>query len=252
MFHGDDFLAEGHDSSLDKLDEVLGAFEIKRLPRIGPTAGREGVFLHRTIRWNESGFSHRPDPKHVDALPTTLSLDDARPVATPSTRDTGKGQANTFSELNVTEQAIYESGSGLLQCIALDRMDVVFATKEVRSRTAKADVLALLLLSRVARYLVGHRDITTSYPYQSNPSQIDCCPDADWASDVETRLSTTAGALMHDAHWLEGWSVTQKVKGLVLRRVGVPCTRIWSSKRLVDETHLSRSWRVNENTCAPL
>ena len=51
MFHRDDFLAEAHDSSLDKLDEVLGAFEIKRLPRIGPTAGREGVFLHRTIRW---------------------------------------------------------------------------------------------------------------------------------------------------------------------------------------------------------
>ena len=51
-------------------------------------------------------------------------------------------------------------------------MDVVFATKEVRSRTAKADVLALLLLKRVARYLVGHREITISYPYQSNPSQI--------------------------------------------------------------------------------
>ena len=35
MFHGGDFLAGVHDSSLDKLDEVLGAFEIKRLPRIG-------------------------------------------------------------------------------------------------------------------------------------------------------------------------------------------------------------------------
>ena len=54
LFHGDDFLAEGHDSSLDKLGEVLGAFEIKRLPRIGPTADREGVFLHRRIRWNEN------------------------------------------------------------------------------------------------------------------------------------------------------------------------------------------------------
>ena len=43
MCHGDDFLDEGHDSSLDKLDEVLGAFKIKRLPRIGPTAGRESV-----------------------------------------------------------------------------------------------------------------------------------------------------------------------------------------------------------------
>ena len=38
VFHGDDFWAEGHDNSLDKLDEVLGAFEIKRLHRIGPTA----------------------------------------------------------------------------------------------------------------------------------------------------------------------------------------------------------------------
>ena len=191
-FHGDDFLAEGHDSSLDKLDEVLEAFEIKRLPRVGPTAGRDGVFLHRRIRWNESGFSYRPDPKHVDASITILSLEHARLVAAPFTRDTGKGQAN----------------------IALDRMDVVFATKEVRSQTTKADVLALLLLKRVARYLVGRREITISYPYQSNPTQIDCYTDADWAGDVTTRLSTTAGALMHGAHWLEGWSETQKVRAL--------------------------------------
>ena len=77
-------------------------------------------FLHRTIRWNESGFSYRPDPKHVDALIVTLSLEDARPVATPFTRDTGQGQANTLCELSVTEKAIYMSGSGLLQHIALD------------------------------------------------------------------------------------------------------------------------------------
>ena len=113
----------------------------------------------------------------------------------------------------------------------------------------QADVLALLLLKRVARYLVGHREITISYPYQSSPSQIDCYADAHWAGDVTTRLSTTAGALMHGAHWLEGWSVTQKVGAL---SSGEPCTRIWSSKRLVDETHLSRSWRGNENTCTPL
>ena len=93
----------------------------------------------------------------------------------------------------MTEQAIHVSGSGLLQYIALDRMDVVFATKEVRSRTTEADVLVLLLLLRVARYLVGHREITISYSYQSNPSQNDCYTDVDWAGDVTTRLSTTAG-----------------------------------------------------------
>ena len=90
----------------------------------------------------------------------------------------------------------------------------MFDTKEVRSRTTKADVLALLLLKRVAKYLVGRREITISYPYRSNPSKIDCYTDADWAGDVTARLSTTAGASMHVAHWLEGWSVTQKVRAL--------------------------------------
>ena len=75
-------------------------------------------------------------------------------------------------------------------------------------------MLALLLLKRVARYLVGHREVAIHYPYQDNQSQIDCYTDADWAGDVATRLSTTAGALMHGAHWLEGWSVTQKVRVL--------------------------------------
>ena len=101
LFHGDDVLVESHDSSPDKVDEVLGAFEIKRMPRIGPTVGREGVFLHRRIRWNESGSSYRPDPKHVDALVDTLSLEDTKLVATPFTRDAGKGQANTLCELSL-------------------------------------------------------------------------------------------------------------------------------------------------------
>ena len=114
----------------------------------------------------------------------------------------------------MSEKAIYMSGSRLLQDIALDRMDVVFATNEVRSQTAKADVLALLLLQRVARYLAGHRVIVINCPYQDSPSQINCYTDADWAGDVTTRLSTTAGALMHGDHWLEGWSVTQKVRAL--------------------------------------
>ena len=60
----------------------------------------------------------------------------------------------------------------------------------------------------------GKAKKTISYPYESNPSQIDCYTDADWAGEVTTRLSTTAGALMHGAHCLEGWFVTQKVRGL--------------------------------------
>ena len=78
----------------------------------------------------------------------------------------------------------------------------------------KADVLAVLLFKRVARHFVGHREVAMNYPYPANPSQIDCYIDADWAGDVATRLSTTAGTLMHGAHCLEGWSVTPKVRAL--------------------------------------
>ena len=74
---------------------------------------------------------------------------------------------------------IYMSCSGLLQHIATGRMDVVFATKEVGSRTAKANVLPLLILKWVTKYLVGHHEIVMNYPYQNGPSQIDCYTDAD-------------------------------------------------------------------------
>ena len=115
----------------------------------------------------------------------TFSLEDARLVATPFTSDTGKGQVNTLSDLSVTEKSMYTSGSGLLQYIALNRMGVVFATNEVRSRTAKTDVLALLLLKRAARDLVK---VAISYPYPDNPSQIDCYTDAGRAGDVDNMV----------------------------------------------------------------
>ena len=84
----------------------------------------------------------------MDTQVETLSLEGARLVATPFTRGTGKGQAIHLRELSLTEEAIYMSGSGLLQYIALDRLDVVFATKEVRSRTAKSRCAGTVVLAQ--------------------------------------------------------------------------------------------------------
>ena len=64
LFHGDDVLAESQDSSLDRVDEVLGAFEIKRMPRIGPAAGREVSF------YTEGYGGTNLDPR-IDQIPNT-------------------------------------------------------------------------------------------------------------------------------------------------------------------------------------
>ena len=214
MFHEDDFTTEGHDSVLDKLDALLNSDKGRRSTRIDSTAGHESMLLYRTIRWNESGFSYRPDLKQENALTATLILENERPVPTPYTRDAGRSQADMLSELSMSEKACYKSGSSLIQCIALDTVDLLFAARRVRSRVPRADVLALLLLIRVVGYLAG----VINYLYQVNPSQIDYYTDAGCAGDVTTRLSTTTGALLHDDHWLERWSVTQKV--IFGRRLG--------------------------------
>ena len=64
--------------------------------------------------------------------------------------------------------------------------------------------------------------------------------------------SATAGVLMHGAHWLEGWPVTQKVRALSSAESGFLFAGPWSSTRAADETHVSRSWRAEEITGASL
>ena len=225
MIHEDDYMTESHDSALDKLDAMLDSDKVRRSTRIGPTACHEGMLLYRTIRWNESGFSYRPDVKQEDALIATLLLANERLVSTPYTRDTGRSQADILGELSMSEKVCYMSCSSLLQSIASDTMDLLCAARGVRSRAAGADVLALLLLIRVARYLAG----VINYLYQVNPSQIDCYTDAGWAGDVTTRLSTTAGALMHGDQWLIG------------RRFG-------AARGLLMKHICQKSWRDCENT----
>ena len=52
--HGDDFMAEGSDALLDRLDRVMAdEFEAKMLGRVGRGHIAEVKFLKRTTRWHE-------------------------------------------------------------------------------------------------------------------------------------------------------------------------------------------------------
>lgn len=214
IFHGDDFLAEGHDSTLDRLDTVLQQFEIKVAPRVGPTGVSSCVFLHRKICWDASGFHYVPDGKHVQSLSKALSLEGCKPAATPSSKDTGKNNPSALEPLDYGDQKLYLSAAGLLQYIALDRPDIGYITKEVRQRVHKADILAMLMVKRASRYLCSIPEVRINYVYQSEPKDISCYTDSDWAGDTVTRLSTTGGAIMNGSHWLESWSVSQKIRAL--------------------------------------
>ena len=212
LFHGDDFLAEGHDSTLDKLDAVLGEFAIKIEKRCGPTGVASTQFLRRTIQWSYQGFYYSPNEKYVDNLIKLLGLEDAKEVTTPASKDTGRNHPDALEPLPQEEKITFLSGSGILQYIALDRPDVMYATKEIRSKTASPDVLAMLMLKRCARYLKGVKSLLIHYDYQNSVRELLDYTDSDWAGHVLTRLSTTAGEIMNGIHWIDGWCLTQKVR----------------------------------------
>ena len=99
-FHGEDVLVEGHDSSLDKLDEVLGAFEIR-----APCRALVRQLVVRVSFCTEGHGGTNLDSR-VDQIPNTwtrdLSLEDL--LQHCSHVDTGNGQAITLCEMSLTEK----------------------------------------------------------------------------------------------------------------------------------------------------
>ena len=73
-------------------------------------------------------------------------------------------------------------------------LDLTLAKEQARSGSGLLQYIAL------DSKTIHHRSIAT----RMQIGQVDVAP----------QLSTTAGLLMHGAHWLEGWSATQKVRAL--------------------------------------
>ena len=65
------------------------------------------------------------------------------------------------------------------------------------------------LLKRLSRYLAGTPRAVYTYPWQTEPSQIDGFVDSDWAGCSGSRRSTSGGAMLWARHVLKSYSTTQ-------------------------------------------
>ena len=91
--HGDDFMAEGHEETLDEIDDTLNQpFEVTGAGMIGP--GRAGAlpYLKRTIGYAEPlpetgllGFGRRADSKRLEQLVERGRKRGSKPAPTPGT-----------------------------------------------------------------------------------------------------------------------------------------------------------------------
>ena len=86
VVHGDDFTALGTTKGVENFEEGMQkAFEVKLRGRLGPdkTDEKEMRVLNRILRMTKSGVAYEADPRHVELLVRSLSLQDGKSVATP-------------------------------------------------------------------------------------------------------------------------------------------------------------------------
>ena len=135
------------------------------------------------------------------------------------TKATGANVRDVTASLAPRETQLFLSGAGIAQYIALDRPDIMYAVKELRQATANPDVLAMLRLKRLTRYLRGEPDVEVRYYYEQpcaipdikatkngkdgDGPVIKCFVDSDWAGDELTRKSTSSGVTMIDGYLIE-------------------------------------------------
>jgi hypothetical protein len=92
--------------------------------------------------------------------------------------------------------------------LAADRMDAMFACKEICRWMSKPSEHSWLALKRVCRFFAGRPRLVYKYPQQS-VEEVDVYTDTDWAGCPKTRKSTSGGCVMLGRHAIKHWSSTQ-------------------------------------------
>ena len=206
--HGDDFLAVGRASDLDRVDRMMQeSYKVKILPRIGPQAfGGEvdhGDHLHRTISWHASGFSWKADAKYREGLLQELSMKSSNGIDTPSSKLTGTGDRHSQDPLDEEETLLFRRLAGTLLYLSQDRPSIQFAASQVMEGMSKPLRIHMLRLKRLVRYIAKYPEEIYMYEYQPMPDRLEVMCDSDWAACRETRRSMSSLAVRFGSHLLE-------------------------------------------------
>ena len=155
--HGNDFMAEGGDALLDRLDRVKAdEFEAKTLGRVGRGQMTEVKFLKRTIRWHEDEmcFSWSGGTRHVTELAVLLGLTDTRSVMMTRTPGTKATARDALEQLDTFQAATFRSAVRIGYTV-LDKPVSHYAANTVRNATRGSANLDWMRMMRLAKFLVS-------------------------------------------------------------------------------------------------
>ena len=102
----------------------------------------------------------------------------------------------------------FRGSSARSNYLCADRIDMMYAGKEVCRGMSTPSRLGWKALKRIGRYLLGKLRLVYVYRRQEVDA-IDVDVDTDWAGCAKTRKSTSGGAIMLGRHTIKHWSSTQ-------------------------------------------
>ena len=216
--HVDDFLCGGDGRQLRWLrKELEKEFELKH-EVLGPDPGevREGKFLGRRIRWTDEGIEYECDPSHAEVLIKEWDMEESKAVGTPGVAEEKVVDEDKMEdqELGKTEATRYRRAAARINYMALDRLDIGFAAKEVSRCMAKPKTGDVVRIKRVIRYLRGAKRIINKFKWQEPVTEMNVYTDSDWAGCTRTRRSTSGGIVKLGHHVVAHWSSTQATVAL--------------------------------------
>ena len=194
LVHGDDFITVGNRKNIRWFKNKLeGRFEIKtKIIGQGEGEDREARVLNRIIRVTPKGWEYELDQRHADILIQAMNLSLANLVKAPGEDEKNWEMSETDQAVDPKEETHFRALAARANYLALDRMDLQYATKEVCRGMSAPTRGHVKKLSRLIRYLIEAPRVVTEYKFQGD---VRVFSNSNWAgySEIHQRWSHDEG-----------------------------------------------------------
>ena len=161
--------------------------------------GRLYEYLQRRYTRVPEGMLIEPSPRYVEETLQDLDLDPtSKGVSTPGSAKDLLAKDAGEKMLDATRAKTYASCVMRLVYLAQDRVDILHTVRLLSKAVSKPTEEAWARLKRLGRYLVGHPRSQTLLRASGHMDVLYAISDSDWATDVESRRSTSCGVLTVD------------------------------------------------------
>ena len=157
--HGDDYVNTGNPEHLRWLKAQLEKNYQVKIQMLGPEDDqlKQVKILNRIVTWDEKrGLSYEADPRHVEIIKQQLTLEEAKAVSTPGTKEEDRIAADQDEPLDEDQATRYRALTARCNYLSPDRPDVSFAVKELARNMASPKKGDWTRPKRLGRHLVGH------------------------------------------------------------------------------------------------